>query len=30
MTKNSIITNRHKTNILKQNITIKVTKESQQ
>jgi len=29
MPKNSIITNKHKTNILKQNITTKVTKESQ-
>jgi len=29
MTKKSIITNRHKTNILMQNITTKVTKESQ-
>ena len=29
MTKNNIITNRHKINILKQNISTKVTKESQ-
>jgi hypothetical protein len=29
MTKNNIITNSHKINILKQNITTKVTKESQ-
>jgi len=29
MTKNIIITNRNKVNILKQNITTKVTKESQ-
>jgi len=29
MTKNNIITNKHKINILKQNISTKVTKESQ-
>ena len=30
MTKNNIITNSHRINILKQNITTKVTKDSQQ